>query len=80
MEEKPAPSDYRKTPFNKDEFLFRMTAPYELWVKRQRGEISDIALQTRPDWKRDGPMMKLLTMMGFLNWWNDIGKQIPTEF
>ncbi|OGO01263.1 MAG: hypothetical protein A2Y59_03225 [Chloroflexi bacterium RBG_13_52_14] len=80
VEEKPAPSDYRKIRFDKDELLFRITAPYELFVKQQRGEVGDLALAAYPSWKTEGPTLTLVKLLPFFGWWRGVGKKIPTEY
>lgn len=79
VEEKPAPSDFRAEPFDRKKVDYRNTASYEVMAKLFRGEISTLQALRNPNYKVEGPKVKLMTQMGRLNAWNDIAKKIPTE-
>ena len=80
IEEKSAPSDYRKMPFDKNTYLMKVTGSYETYRKMNRKELSPMMAIMTQVYKIEGPQLKILGMMGGMNAMQELMAAIDTEF
>ena len=78
-QEKPAPSDWRKEPFDGKKYVVRSTAPYEAYAKLNRREMNFMKAIMTGGYKIDG-MVKVLPMVGKMTAWTDLQAFIPCEY
>ncbi len=57
----------RDAPFNAREALARATAPYNVWVKLDRGEMTAVGALASPEYVIEGPRLKIMLNMGIFN-------------
>lgn len=63
-----APSEeMRNDPFDKNRAFARATAPYSVWKKLDRGEMSVLAALASPDYQIEGPKLKIMSKIDVLN-------------
>ncbi|MFQ5570987.1 MAG: hypothetical protein ACE5G0_15010 [Rhodothermales bacterium] len=72
--------DMRAEPFDKNEALARATAPYEIWTKLDRGEISVLQALTSPGYQIEGPKLKILAHIGLFNRMNDVAAAVDKTY
>jgi putative sterol carrier protein len=76
-----APShDLRNNPFEKGSAMARATAPYEVWVRLDKGEMTPLGALTSPDYHIEGPKLKIMSNMGVLNGMSTVSKQIDKTY
>lgn len=76
-----APSDaLREAPFDKDAALARATAPYAVWVRLDKGEMTPLGALTSPDYVIEGPKLKIMSNMGVLNGMSAVSRAIPKTY
>lgn len=76
-----APShDFRNDPFDKSAGLARATAPYHVWVKLDRGEMTPLGALTSPDYVIEGPKLKIMANMNVLNGMSAVSKRIAKDY
>ena len=79
MDEAPC-MEMRNEPFDKDEALARATAPYVIWTKLDRGEMSVLEALTSPDYKVEGPKLKLLANINIFDRMNAVATAIDKTY
>ncbi len=72
--------DFRDDPFNKAAALARATAPYRVWVKLDKGEMTPLAALTSPDYTVEGPKLKIMASMGVLNAMGAVSKDVEKTY
>ncbi|MEF8817070.1 MAG: SCP2 sterol-binding domain-containing protein [Salinibacter sp.] len=59
-----APSEQLRDEPVGDSIMARATAPYEVWVQMDKGEMGATEAIASPDYKIDGSMMQIMSNMG----------------
>ena len=72
--------DFRDDPFNKATALARATAPYDVWVKLDKGELTPLGALTSPDYHIEGPKLKIMANMAVLNGMGAVASRIPKTY
>ena len=72
--------DFRDDPFDKSTALARATAPYVLWVKLDKGEMTPLAALTSPDYDIEGPKLKIMANMAVLNGMGDVAARLDKTY
>ncbi|MCA9636222.1 MAG: hypothetical protein KC420_09375, partial [Myxococcales bacterium] len=75
-----APSAMRRQPFDKGQALARSTAPYELWVRLDRGEINVAQALVSPSYQVEGSKLKIMRHVGVLTAMNAVVAGIPKSY
>lgn len=79
MEE--APSQVLRTaPFARSEAMARATAPYPVWVRLDKGELTPLGALTSPDYTIEGSKLKIMANMAVLNGMSAVSKRIPKTY
>lgn len=72
--------DFRDDPFDKSAALARATAPYRIWVKLDKGEMTPLGALTSPDYVIEGPKLKIMSNMGVLNGMGDVASRVEKTY
>lgn len=76
-----APSSaIRNRVFDKSRHFARTTAPYQMWCKLDRGEMNVVQAIAHPDYKVEGPKLKIMTSIGMLNAMAAVAKRLPKKY
>lgn len=76
-----APShELRNSPFDKSDGLARATAPYDVWVKLDKGDMTPLGALTSPDYHVEGPKLKIMANMAVLNGMSAVSKRIDKTY
>lgn len=76
-----APSEQmRDDPFDKSKAMARATAPYDVWVKMDRGEMSATAALTSPNYNIEGSMMRIMSNMGVFKGMNVVAAKVEKTY
>ena len=76
-----APSDeLRSAPFDRHDALARATASYPTWIKLDTGELNAVGALASPDYKIEGPKLKIMTNMGVLNAMSDVSSKMEKTY
>ncbi|MBK8263365.1 MAG: hypothetical protein IPK80_18720 [Nannocystis sp.] len=75
-----APSRLRGQPFDNKSALARSTAPYGLWVRLDRGEISVPQALLSPDYDIQGSKLKIMRYVGVLTAMNAVVAALPKTY
>ena len=79
-EAKPAPAkEIRDLSFDKSRIRARTSAPFDMLLALNKGEISILKLLTNPKYKIEGPKTEAMKYMKGLNSWNKVCMNIPLE-
>ena len=78
--EEPAPSSLRDRPFDKATTLGRSTAPFDFWVKLDKGEVGVIDVITSPDYQLEGSKLKILRYIKAFARMGDVAKELPKRY
>lgn len=79
--EAPAPSrEIRDAPFDKKTMFARTTAPYSIWAKLDRGEMSVLQTLTSPDYHLEGPKLKIMANIGMFNAMSAVSSRSPKRY
>ena len=79
MDEAPC-REMRNDPFDKDEALARATATYAVGAKLDRGEMSVFEALTSPDYKVEGPKLRLLANINIFNGMNTVAAAVDKTY
>ncbi len=80
-EREDAPSSkIRSRPFDKSRSFARTTAPYSLWCKLDRGEMNVVQAIASPDYRVEGPKLKIMANLGMLNAMDAVAKRLPKKY
>lgn len=80
IEEKPAPSDFRTMPFDEDTYFMRVGGSYKTFGRMNRGEISPLQAVMQKIYNIQGPLPRIMALMGQLNYLNEINASVPCEY
>jgi putative sterol carrier protein len=76
-----APSQaIRNAPFDKNELMARMTAPYRIWCKLDRGEMNVVQALMSPDYVLEGPKHKVMFNIGVFNAMSATASSLPKRY
>ena len=79
MDEAPC-REMRNEPFDKDSALARATATYVVWTKLDRGEMSVLEALTSPNYKIEGPKLKILAHLDIFNRMNAVAAAVDKTY
>ena len=79
MDEAPC-LEMRHEPFDKDEAMARATATYDVWKKLDQGEMSVLEALTSPDYKVEGPKLKILANITIFNRMNAVSAAVDKTY
>lgn len=76
-----APSDQmRDEPVDKDEVMVRATAPYDVWVQMDKGEMGSAEALASPDYQIEGAMMRIMSNMGVFRGMNKVAAHVEKTY
>jgi putative sterol carrier protein len=76
-----APSEQmRDEPVDKDEVMVRATAPYDIWVKMDKGEMGSTEALASPDYQIEGAMMRIMSNMGVFRGMNKVAAHVEKTY
>lgn len=76
-----APSDQmRDEAVDKNEVMVRATAPYDVWVKMDKGEMGSTEALASPDYQIEGAMMKIMSNMGVFRGLNKVAAHVEKTY
>jgi putative sterol carrier protein len=76
-----APSEQmRNTPLNRNEAMARATAPYDVWVKVDTGEMGVAQALTSPQYTIEGSMMKIMANIGVFQGLNTVAASVEKTY
>lgn len=73
-------STIRDRPFDKKRHFARTTAPYDLWVRLDKGEMNVVQAIAHPKYKVEGPKIKIMTNIGVFNAMGDVASRLPKRY
>lgn len=72
-----APSDQmRNEPLEKSEVMARATAPYDVWVRMDMGQMGVTQALTSPDYNIEGSMMQIMANIGVFRGMNTVASDV----
>lgn len=80
LEEKPTPGDFEKRPFDPKQYLTRVTANYETWVRLNKGEMSAFQARRAGVFQIEGKMVKIIPKLGQIQASTDMAGSVPAEY
>ena len=76
-----APSEQmREEPVDKDAVMVRATAPYDVWVKMDKGEMGSTEALASPDYQIEGAMMRIMSNMGVFRGMNKVSANVEKSY
>lgn len=76
-----APSSaIRHRPFDRSHDFARTTAPYELWVKLDRGDMNVVQAIAHPKYQVEGSKLKIMANLGMFNAMNAVATRLPKSY
>ena len=75
-----APGAMRHEKYDKRRCLARTTAPYHLWCKLDRGEMSVVGAITSPEYNLEGSKLKVMTNIGLFNAMSAVSAKMDKDF
>lgn len=72
--------EMRHEPFDKDEAMARVTATYAVWTKLDRDEMTVIEALTSPDYKVEGPKLRILAHLNLFNGLNTVARALDKTY
>ncbi len=76
-----APSDdMRNDPFDRSQALARATAPYDVWVKMDKGEMGVVQALSSPDYTVEGSTIKIMSNIGVFRGMNTVAAQVDKTY
>jgi putative sterol carrier protein len=76
-----APSgDLRNDPFERDHALARATAPYDVWVKMDKGEMGVVQALSSPDYTIEGSTIKIMSNIGVFRGMNAVAAKVDKTY
>jgi len=76
-----APSEeMREEPVDEDAVMARATAPYDVWVKMDKGEMGSTEAVASPDYQIDGSMMQIMSNMGVFRGINKVAANVEKTY
>ena len=75
-EEAPS-SEIRQAPFDPRQAFARTTAPFGVWVKLDKGEMNVVQAIASPDYRVEGPKLKIMSNLGVFNAMSEGASRLP---
>ena len=76
-----APSDaLRQAPFDRRAALARASATYDVWVRLDRGEMNVVQALASPDYRIEGPKIKIMANIGVFNGMNRVAAEVDKTY
>lgn len=76
-----APSEQmRNEEVDTDEVMVRATAPYDVWVKMDRGDMGSTEAIASPDYEIKGSMMQIMSNMGVFRGMNEVAANVEKTY
>jgi putative sterol carrier protein len=76
-----APSEQmREEPVDKNEVMVRATAPYDVWVRMDKGEMGSTEALASPDYQIEGAMMRIMSNMGVFRGLNKVAAHVEKTY
>jgi putative sterol carrier protein len=76
-----APSEQmRNTPLDRSEAMARATAPYDVWVKVDTGEMGVAQALTSPDYSIEGSMVRIMSNIGVFQGLNKVAASVEKTY
>ena len=76
-----APSEQmRNTPLDKKSAMARATAPYDVWVQVDTGEMGVTQALTSPDYTIEGSMMRIMANIGIFQGLNTVAASVDKTY
>ena len=76
-----APSDaMRNDTFDRGQALARATAPYDVWVKMDKGEMGVVQALSSPDYTIEGSTIKIMSNIGVFRGMNTVAAQVEKTY
>ena len=76
-----APSDeMRNDPFDRSQALARATAPYDVWVKMDKGEMGVVQALSSPDYTIEGSTIKIMANIGVFRGMNTVAAKVEKTY
>lgn len=70
----------RQKPFDPSSALARTTAPYDIWMKLDRGEMNVLGAIRSPDYAVEGPKLKIMRALPVLNAMSACGARMNKRY
>jgi putative sterol carrier protein len=75
-----APSDEMRDEPVGDAIMARATAPYDVWVQMDRGEMGSAEALASPDYQIDGSMMQIMSNMGVFRGMMSVAAEVEKTY
>lgn len=76
-----APSEQmRSEPFDGNEILARATAPYDVWVKVDRGDLGATEALASPKYRIEGPLMRIMAHLDVFRGLNEVASDVEKTY
>jgi len=76
-----APSkEIREEPVDKSAVMARATAPYDVWVRMDKGEMGAAEALASPDYQIEGSMMQIMSNMGVFRGMNSVAASVEKTY
>lgn len=76
-----APSDeMREEPVDKEAVMARATAPYDVWVRMDKGKMGAAEALASPDYQIEGSMMQIMSNMGVFRGMNAVAADVEKTY
>ena len=80
FEEKKSPAGFLDEPWDQKKYFYRISGNYETYVKMNSKEITAMQALSQKVYKIDGPMMKIMSLMGGITAQADLMSSIECEY
>lgn len=72
--------EMREEPFDKSQMMARASAPYNVWVQMDKGEMNAMQALTSPDYTIDGSTITIMSNMGVFRGLNEVAAKIEKRY
>lgn len=80
LEVEDSPGPMRRRPFDKKTTMARTTTPYAIWCRLDRGQMNVAQALVSPDYKVEGPKLKIARSLGVLNALSAVASKLPKTY
>ena len=80
LEEDSPSTAVRTGDFDVNGALARATAPYEVWSQLDRGELNVMGAMASPDYRIEGPTLKIMMNLGVINALSGVAARMPKTY
>ena len=70
----------RETPYDKKKAFARSSAPYAVWTKLDKGEMSVLDALRSPEYVVEGPKLRIMANIGVFQAMSAVGAKLPKRF